>query len=94
MTRFSTLVIGEVIKNTSGQALAAGAEIGLAHDQREPLPAGEFTAYLKTETLKLYPAGGSRTRVDHVRYNFTGTAAEGSRYPGAGRGTSHAVAGQ
>jgi hypothetical protein len=57
MTRFSTLVVGEVIKNTSGQALAAGAEIGLAHDQREPLPAGEFTAYLKPETLKPYISG-------------------------------------
>jgi RNA polymerase sigma factor (sigma-70 family) len=87
MTRFSTLVVGEVIKNTSGQALAAGAEIALAHDQREPLPAGEFTAYLKTEILKL-------SGKEHVRYNFTGTAAEGSRYPGAGQGTSHHAAGQ
>jgi RNA polymerase sigma factor (sigma-70 family) len=85
MTRFSTLVVGEVIKDTSGQALAAGAEIGLAHDQRESLPAGEFTAYLKTETIEL-------SSKENVRYNFTGTAAEGSRYPGAGQGTSHSVA--
>jgi hypothetical protein len=87
MTQFSKLIVTAVLKDQGEKTLKAGAEIALAHDQREPLPAGEFTAYLKTETLKL-------SGKEHVRYNFTGTAPEGSRYPGAGQGTSHPLAGQ
>jgi hypothetical protein len=72
------VIATEVYKNTTGQALAVGAEIGLVHDQRQPLPAGEFTSYLKTETQKL-------SGKEHVRYNFTGAAEKGSRYPGTGQ---------